>query len=232
MRKNLFLLLGLLSFLVVSCEFDDEDPVYYSYSLGVVKGNTASEFMIQTDSKHLLKPVAYPNNYTIKNGTRVFVQYVIEKEIKDEQIAYDYEVKIVGIDNILTKNIKIADNVLRDTIANDPVSISFLSTANDYLTVEFSFFGNSKTHYFDLVYDDKNQKKEGYVTLDFHHDKNEDFQTTNYGGIVCFPIGQFQVEDQDSVKILFTSKKMDGTPFEKELVYKYIIEEEDVIVEQ
>lgn len=231
MRKNLLLLLGLLSFLVVSCEFDDEDPVYYSYTLGVVKGNTVSEFMIHTDSKHLLKPVAYPNNYTIKDGTRVFIQYVVEKEIKDEQVAYDYEVKIAAIDNILTKDIKIADDVLRDTIGNDPVSISYLSTANDFLTVEFSFFGDSKTHYFDLVYDDKNQKKEGFITLDFHHDVNGDYQTRNYGGIISFPISHLQVDGQEIVKILFTSKKMDGTPFEKELEYKYSSEEDDVIEE-
>ena len=129
----------------------------YSYTLGVVK--VTYQFMIQTDSKHLLK--LYLSTITLSRMEQSVYQYVVEKEIKDEQIAYDYEVKIAAIDNILTKDIKIADDVLRDTIGNDLLVFRICQLQMIFL-VEFSFFGDSKTHYFDLVYDDKNQKRRFY----------------------------------------------------------------------
>lgn len=220
MRKNWYLLIGLLVLVASACSFDDEESEYYQYALGVVEGNSATTFMILTDGGERIRPVEFhPSNYEIEEGKRVLVRFTMVEE--SEADSYDYLVKVASISNVLTKQIVIADEEVRDTIGNDPVTINWLSIGNDFLNVDFSFWADSKTHYFDLVLDSTKQDKEGFITLNFHHNANDDIRYRNYSGLISFPLEMLKDDDLELVKLFFTSKKEDNSTFTHELEYKY-----------
>ena len=218
MKKSLMLIVGLLAFATVSCNMDD-DTEYYRYALGVIEGSSSSSFLIKTDGGHKFKALEYPSTFKIEDGKRVLLRYTVVEEMKDA--GYDYSVKIASIRDVLTKDIKVADAELRDTLSNDPVTITWLSIGNSFLNVEFSFFGNDTVHYFDLIYDEEKQNKEGFITLNFHHASNDDLRYNKYQGIVRFPLSSIEVEDKDSLMIYFTSRNEDNSTFTTELKYKY-----------
>ncbi len=224
MRKNWYLLLGLLVLLAASCSVDKEEGEYFQYALGVVEGNSATTFMILTDGGERLRPVQFhPTNYEIEAGKRVLVRFTLIEESNTEN--YDYAVKVASISNVLTKQIVIANEEVRDTIGNDPVTINWLSIGNDYLNVDFSFWADSKPHYFDLVLDSTKQTKAGFITLNFHHNAKDDIRYSKYSGLVSFPLELLKDDDLESVKLLFTAKKEDNSTFTHEMEYKYGQEE-------
>src|SRR5690606_683292 len=132
-------------------------------------------FMILTDGGARIRPVDFqPVSYEIEAGKRVLVRFTILEESNTD--TYDYDVKVTSISHVPTKEIVIANEEVRDTIGNDAVTITGLSIGNDYLNVEFSFRLDSKPHYFDLVLDSTKQDKEGFITLNFHHNGNGDIK--------------------------------------------------------
>lgn len=224
MRKNWYLLMGLLIALASGCSMDDEVSEYYQYTLGVVEGNSATTFMIFTDGGERIRPVEFqPVNYEIEAGKRVLVKFTVLEESETE--AYDYDVKVASISNVLTKQIVIANEVVRDTIGNDPVTINWVSIGNDYLNVDFNFWADSKPHYFDLVLDDTKQDKPGFISLNFHHNAKDDIRYRNYSGLISFPLEMLKEEELESVKLYFVSKNEDNSNFTRELEYKYGQEE-------
>lgn len=225
MRKNWFLLLGLLIVFASGCSMDDEESEYYQYALGVVEGNSATTFMILTDGNERIRPIDFqPVNYEIEAGKRVLVRFTVLKESESE--SYDYDVKVASISNVLTKQIVVANDEVRDTIGNDPVTINWVSIGNDYLNVDFSFWADSKPHYFDLVLDETKQDKVGFVSLNFHHNAKDDIRYSNYSGLISFPLDMLKDEELESVKLFFTSKNEDNSQFTRELEYKYGQEEQ------
>ena len=224
MRKNGYLLMGLIVFLATGCLKDNEESEYYQYTLGVVEGNSATTFMILTDGGERIRPVEFqPINYEIEAGKRVLVKFTLLEE--SETDAYDYTVKVASISNVLTKSIVIANEELRDTIGNDPVAINWLSIGNDFLNVDFAFWADSKPHYFDLVLDSTKQDKEGFITLNFHHNAKDDVKYTKYSGLMSFPLEMLKDDNSDSVKLFFTTKMDNNSTFTHELEYKYGEEE-------
>ncbi|WP_026475663.1 NigD1/NigD2 family lipoprotein [Alkaliflexus imshenetskii] len=219
-RRYLFSLLILFSALLASCSIDNDAEVYY-LQLGVVKGNSASTFMIETDGGKILRPVQYPMNYEISAGKRVLVRYALVSTVEDQ--VYDHTVRIESIQNVLTKNLIHANETVRDTIGNDPVRIVDAWISKDYLNVEFIFWGYNKPHYFDLVFDSEKQDKPGFIALDFHHNMKNDLSYSQFRGLISFSIEELQDEQLTSIKVLFRAK--DDSFKSKELTYKYVDEE-------
>jgi hypothetical protein len=220
MGKNFYLALTLLIAFTSGCSMDSEENEYYQYTLGVVEGNSASTFMLLTDGGERLRPLEFqPANYEIEEGKRVSVLYSIIE--KNDSETYDYSIKLASVSNVLTKQIVVANDEVRDTIGNDPVAINWLSIGNDYLNVDFTFWADSKPHYFDLVLDSAKQDKEGFITLNFHHNAKDDIKYMKYSGLISFPLEMLKDAAADSVNLYFTSKMEDNRVFTHEMKYKY-----------
>src|SRR5690554_7070254 len=111
------------------------------------------------------------------------------------------------IEDIPVKDIIIANEEVRDSLGNDPVSISALTLGNDYLNVQFSFYGQkAEKHYLYMVYDEEKQEKEGFITLDFHHNAHDDIKSSPYSGLFSFPLEQFEEEESGTIKFLLDRK--------------------------
>jgi hypothetical protein len=195
---------------------DDDSETYYT-EVGSLVGSSLSTLTIETDQGNTLFPVSIPSGYEIEDGQRVLLQYSVINSVST--VTNGLKVDVVSIQDFYMKNILMANDEVRDTLANDPVTIFSLWIGKDYLNLEFTFLGNDTAHYFDVVYDDEQQEKEDYVTLDFHHDANEDETYQRYRVLMSVPLEQFQVAGQDSVNIWFRADDELYTP--QSFVYKY-----------
>jgi hypothetical protein len=219
--KN-YILLSLTLFLLIafsSCSLDKESEMYYR-QMGVVKGNSASTFMVEGDGGLVFKVVQFPPGYEIVDGKRVIIRYSVVNSFEDQ--PYDYTIRIESVQNILTKNIvHVTSDEIRDTLQTDPVAISLVWVTKSFINVEFLFKGNNRVHYFDLALDPEKQTKEGFISLDFHHNAKGDSKVYEYRGIISFPIEELQVEGVNSVKLNFRTTGEYNTPYVKELEYNY-----------
>src|SRR5690554_7703946 len=229
MKRMLFLFSDLLALAAVSCSVNDDDGEYYQYRLGIIEGSSDATFTILTDDGYRLKPTEFlSNDYEIVDGKRVIVQFSIVAEVESSEI--DYEVKMAMIEDIPVKDIIIANEEVRDSLGTDPATISALSLGNGYLNVQFSFYGQkAEKHYLYMVYDEEKQEKEGFITLDFHHNAHDDIKSSPYSGLFSFPVAQFEEGGSGTIKFLFRSRKEDNSTFTHELEYKYgeVAEEEE-----
>lgn len=229
MKRMLFLFSALLALAAVSCSVNDDEGEYYQYRLGIIEGSSAATFTILTDDGYRLKPSEFlSSGYEIVDGKRVLVQFAIVSEAESSEV--DYEVKVAMIENVPVKDIISANEEVRDSLGNDPVTISALTMGNGYLNVQFSFYGqDADKHYLYMVYDEEKQDKEGYIALDFHHNAHDDIKASPYSGLFSFPVAQFEEGESGTIKFLFRSRKEDNSTFTHELEYKYgeVAEEEE-----
>lgn len=229
MKRMLFLFSALLALAAASCSVNDDEGEYYQYRLGIIEESSTATFTILTDDGYRLKPTEFlGSGYEIVDGKRVLVQFAIVSEAESAEI--DYEVKVALIENVPVKTIITANEEVRDSLGNDPVSISALTLGNGYLNVQFSFYGQkAEKHYLYMVYDEEKQEKEGFITLDFHHNAHDDIKSSPYSGLFSFPLEQFEEEESGTIKFLFRSRKEDNSTFTHELEYKYgdVAEEEE-----
>ena len=202
---------------LVSCSLETQENEVSLIHLGVVSGNTPSSFLIETDGGKILKPLQFPVNYEIVDGTRILAGYVIVNTVADQN--HDYTVRIDFIQNVLTKNIVHANQTVRDTLANDPIQIMNVWIGNNFLNVDFVFEGNNQPHFFNLVLDPLKQDTPGHIALDFHHDANQDAPIRQFRGLASFRIQELQVAGSDSINILFRARDTQFQP--RRLVYRY-----------
>ncbi len=217
-RLFYFLLSAFFMSFLASCSLDDDSNLTY-VDLGVVMGEDLATFKIKTDHNLILIPVEFPDKYEIENGKRVLVRYEIINSDQDENTS-EYRVKALDIQNLLVKDILEVNDVMRDTLADDPLRIVGVWVGQSFLNVEFSFYGFEKPHYFDLVLDPLEQDKDSdEIVLDFHHNANNDGDVYELPSIISFNLKPLQVPEQDSIKILFRAndKFMNGI----KINYKY-----------
>uniref|UniRef100_UPI003217AAE6 NigD-like protein n=1 Tax=uncultured Draconibacterium sp. TaxID=1573823 RepID=UPI003217AAE6 len=224
-------IIALISLFLVSCNDDDD------YSLGdfwittgtVVK--TTDYYYVTTDSGDDLWPSAsnVPASH-LEDGMRVFVNYTILGDVTDG--TYDYYVKVNSMSKILTKPVfnftEETSAEVRDSIGNDPVTITDTWFTNDYLNVQFEYGGGAYTHFINLVKDSTDLKtEEGAIILELKHNKNGDPHNYLQWSVASFDISELQEAGQSSVEIFVRAIDKQGEyQYNKVLTYEY--EEESI----
>lgn len=226
----LFALVGILTF---SCSDDD------GYSLGdfwVTTGTvveTDDYFYVVTDGGDALWPSASNvSPGSVEDGMRILVNYTVLGDA-DDQEAYDYYVKINGISELLTKPIFNFDEdtseEVKDSIGNDPVTITDTWFTDDYLNVQFEYGGGpGYIHFINLVKDTEDLETEnGEIILELKHNKNNDPYNYLQWGIASIDISELQKDGQNSVDIFVRSLDKNGEyQYNKVLTYEYEQESE------
>lgn len=229
MKKMRFgILLALISVLAFSCSDDD------GYSLGdiwittgtVVK--TTDYFYVITDGGDALWPSASNiSPGSVEDGMRTLVNYTILGDATDDE-RYDYYVKINGLEELLTKPIFNFDETtsveVRDSIGNDPVTITDTWFTNDYLNVQFEYgAGPGYIHFINLVKDTEDLETEnGEIILELKHNKNNDPYNYLQWGIASIDISEIKQPGQSTVDIFVRSLDKEGNyQYNKVLTYEY-----------
>ena len=183
-----------------SCLNDDDENRGTRFTIGTIEVIGEKEYFFNLDDGDKMYPsdTTYIHNYTVENNQRVFIHFLpLEEDIP----GYDYNVKLIQLENILTKDIIPLTEETADSIGNDRINATSLWITGNYLNIEHQFFHSNnpdKKHMLNLVINETAETpdpEDEYFTLEFRHNAYNDEQRTPGWGIVSFRL------DKDSQAI-------------------------------
>ena len=207
MVKKYSYLLLLLIVIFTGCIKDDyEETKVTIYQLADVITSESGLLLKVTDDRILYDP-NFVSDVEVNIGDRLIIAYTID-EVTEDNPDYDYVIGISNFGFITVKDILTVDDVSRDTLTQEPVTINSLWIADKYLNVEFEFLGyDEQKHYFELAYDTANQIENQFV-FDFIHISKETNSNESFYSILSFDLSTFDFgEAAQPYNITFTYKE-------------------------
>lgn len=206
-----FMLAFLLMPLLQSC-VDNDNKLSSRFTIGTLKIIEGNEYFFNLDEGDKMYPsdTSYIHNYTLIDGQRVFIHFL---PLEEDVPGYEYNVKLIQLQNILTKDIIPLTEETADSIGNDRVNISTPWISGNYLNIEYQYYhsnNEAKRHMLNLVINetpDAPAPEEGYINLEFRHNAYDDEQRTTGWGIISFKLEEIadQLQGKDGLKILVNS---------------------------
>ena len=187
-----------------SCLNDDDENRGTRFTIGTIEVIGEKEYFFNLDDGDKMYPsdTTYIHNYTVENNQRVFIHFLpLEEDIP----GYDYNVKLIQLENILTKDII----PLTEETA-DRINATSLWITGNYLNIEHQFFHSNnpdKKHMLNLVINETAETpdpEDEYFTLEFRHNAYNDEQRTPGWGIVSFRLDKIakQLTGKKGLKII------------------------------
>lgn len=202
-----FLLIPLLQ----SC-MDNDNKLSSRFTIGTLKIIEGNEYFFNLDEGDKMYPsdTSYIHNYTLIDGQRVFIHFL---PLEEDVPGYEYNVQLIQLQNILTKDIIPLTEETADSIGNDRVNIADPWISGDYLNIEYQYYhsnNETKRHMLNLVMNetpDAPAPEEGYINLEFRHNAYDDEQRTTGWGIISFKLEEIadQLRGKKGLKILVNS---------------------------
>lgn len=201
----LITLILVLTPLFQSC-LDDGDEYYLAIATYRLTENEDAYFVL--DEGETMHP-QHAKYGKLKDGQRAYIYF----DILDEKIeGYDYNIRVRGIYEILTKEVISLTEETADSIGDDKINITGMWFGDGYLNLQFQFLGTrnpDKLHMINLVRNETEEgeteeKEEGYISLEFRHNAYNDRQEEVLNGIAAFK-GPFIEEEMKGLKIRYNS---------------------------
>lgn len=206
-----FIFAFLLMPLLQSC-MDNDNKLSSRFTIGTLKIIEGNEYFFNLDEGDKMYPsdTSYIHNYTLIDGQRVFIHFL---PLEEDVPGYEYNVQLIQLQNILTKDIIPLTEETADSIGNDRVNIADPWISGDYLNIEYQYYhsnNETKRHMLNLVMNetpDAPAPEEGYINLEFRHNAYDDEQRTTGWGIISFKLEEIadQLRGKKGLKILVNS---------------------------
>ena len=192
-----------------SCLNDDDESRDTRFTIGTIEVIGEKEYFFNLDNGDKMYPsdTTYIHNYTVENNQRVFIQFLpLEEDIP----GYDYNVKLIQLENILPKDMIPLTEETADSIGNDRINATSLWITGNYLNIEHQFLHSNnpnKKHMLNLVINEMAETpdpEDEYFTLEFRHNAYNDEQRTPGWGIVSFRLDEIteQLAGKKGLKII------------------------------
>jgi len=190
-----YLLIILLLPMLVACKdffddiFNDKTTVYH-VDIATVKNPTlSSKFFFVLDNNQIMQ-ITQTNlpSFVPKDGQRIIANYSILSKTDSTNVP----VKLFDASSVLTKGIFQITPATQDSIGHDSIYLRDMWIGNDFLNIEFSYWGYGRTHYINLVSDVSKVYTDGKTHLEFRHNGNGDTPTYLLRGIVSFNLKSLQ----------------------------------------
>jgi hypothetical protein len=169
--------------------FNDNTTVYHEDIATVRNPTLSSKFVLVLDNNQIMQ-ITQTNlpSFVPKDGQRIIANYTILSKTDSTNVP----VKLFDAANVLTKGIFKITSATQDSIGHDSIFVRDMWIGNDFLNVEFSYWGFSRTHYINLVSDSSKVYTDGKTHLEFRHNGNGDTPTYLLRGIVSFSLKSLQ----------------------------------------
>lgn len=202
--------------LVVGCK-QEEDITYYT-TLGLLQKTEDSTIIEADNSTRLLVENSSSLPATVKDDDRVFLYF----SLNDGPVpaGIDHLIDIYSIEKVPVKPVFEMITYAEDSIGNDPLDVSGLWVAKDFMNLNFLFYGGTKTHLINLV-KYPGELSSDTIDLEIRHNDQDDNGSSYLAGFMSFDISSLQVEGKDSVTLCLKAKEYDNRIFEKCYTYKY-----------
>ena len=215
-KKILFFILIAFS----ACMDDYKEPDSYYLDLAVMN-HDGNNYLITTDAGVKLMAESLPVEMEFDDNVRVNVRYRLLSPVDTSQ-GFSYWVYVDEIEEVLTKDIITINDENRDSLGSAPVKFYDVWITQDYLTVYFSFYAGTETHYFNLTFDEKEQTDNDTIHLTFRHEDNKDIARHYYNGYITFKLKPLRDPEKSERVIRFRGKEYDNVDYlQKDLIYIY-----------
>ncbi|MDR2470167.1 MAG: NigD-like protein [Tannerella sp.] len=213
--KLIFMSLGIaaMAFLGNSCDNSGYSLGDVWYSLVTVRPLDGA-YYLTTDKGTSLWPAATDIHwYKPKEKHRALAFYTL---LSDEFHGYDHAIKVLSIQDILTKPIAEDKGEENDThYGDDPVKILDMWIGDGYLNVEFGFnYGGSVKHFINLL---KASDVNTPYAFEFRHNAYHDSAYERRKGLVSFDLSTLDTGGQE-VELSIRVKTFEG---DKNYTVKY-----------
>lgn len=187
MKKFIVLITSVCMALALTGCNDGGSGIRYYESVATVENpNGSSAFFFTTDSGFRMWAGATDIPwYRPKDGQRIIVDYAIINE-KEAGSAYDYDVRIYDVYEILTKDAVEITPGNSGQYGNDPVYMRRIWAGGGYINFSFIFAGHHETHFINLGLNTSQEYNDGKVHLEFRHNAYNDPAVVDMWGIVSF----------------------------------------------
>ncbi len=215
-RFRIIYFLMVFSLLYMSCSKEDSDN-YYSV-LGTVEKTGDNILIISDDDERLLI-----NNKSMVGSLidedRVIAYFTMVDVVEPEGV--DYVIDIYSYTKVVFKPVIVLTPQIADSIGNDPLDISDIWVAKDYLNVDFNYYGGSAgiKHYINLIRY-PGEISTDTIDLEIRHNDNSDSQGYLLRGFVTFDLSSLK-NPGDSVVLRIKAKEISPPDFDQHLVYKF-----------
>lgn len=218
----------ILMFVVTGCIDDNDDQPPRYLELGKTADGQYDVPVVITDSENVLRIEEYSGDFDFEHSERVLLKYEItgEEDGRDEQTSdsdFDYSVKVLSIQEVVTKQVVELNEENRDTIGSDPLFVNDIWLGGGYLNIDFSFYGDGKVHYINVVKDpDEQPEEETEIHLEIRHDARGDDFRQRYRGLMSFYLDSLEIDGANNLKLIFENQDFYSTPFPGfEIEYEY-----------
>jgi hypothetical protein len=190
---------------------------YYS-AIGMVSISGDSTIITSDDGERMLVSNANSIIASVKNNDRVVANFTLVDRALPKGI--NYVIEISAIEKILFKPVIELTSNIADSIGNNEVGINSIHLVKDFLNLSFVFYGNSKTHYINLIRY-PGAIRTDTVDLEIRHNNNNDNGAYSTYAFVTFDLKSLRNNVKDSVILRIKAKEFNNRTFEKNFTYKY-----------
>ncbi|MFV0506827.1 MAG: hypothetical protein ACK5L5_09005 [Bacteroidales bacterium] len=232
MKKNFFICAVALVVLFTACNNDEDyDEVYYSIGTLSVDGDSNIK-AIDSDLGNVINATNSPKT-DLNDGDRAYVQYINLENVAGREDSV-YNADFIYVDGILTKDIIEINERNADSIGNDKIYLDNAWFSKGYLNIEFSFWGDSQTHFINMVGDNSlfstsksanDKSATDTIYLELRHNAYNDYNRTIMSGLASFRLKSLPYVSTGQV-FAIKYKGFDGIVKTKELVYELSSKEE------
>ncbi|KAA6320605.1 hypothetical protein EZS27_029643 [termite gut metagenome] len=201
----------LFAFSMQSClgDLDDDNTVICppdtSLAIATVKVIDNDDYYFGLDDGNTMYPAdkSHVPNYTAKDGQRALVYFNLTDKTAED---YDYNIRVLNIEDVLTKNIIPLTEETTDSIGDDKINVLSIRLTKEYLTIQFQFLGSNnpkKLHMLNLVQNlTTNEHEEGeYLNLEFRHNAYDDAPMRLGENYISFKLGDTLLAEKKGVKV-------------------------------
>ncbi|KAA6329042.1 hypothetical protein EZS27_022114 [termite gut metagenome] len=205
----------LFAFSMQSClsYFDDDEdnelvicPPDTSLAIATIKVIDDDNYYFGLDDGNTMYPAdkTLVSNYKAKDGQRAFVYFDLTDKLKVE--GYDYNIRVFGIEDILTKNIIPLTEETTDSIGDDRINVVSIRLTKEYLTIQFQLLSANnpnKPHMLNLVQNLTIEEDEDgeYLNLEFRHNAYGDAPMQLGENYVSFKLNDALIAGKKGVKV-------------------------------
>lgn len=180
--------------------------------------------LLTDDNKKLWIAASDIPSYKPKNK-RIVADYTI---LSDNLDGYDHYIKLNGLSEVLTKDIKLATTEELENMPNDPVKLYTLTASGGFVNLLFGYYYGGKQHEINMVKikdfstnGEAGKNTDNVIYLELRHNKNGDSESYEERTRACFDLTPYMTGQRGTLNLKIKVNEFATGIVEHSLEYKY-----------
>jgi len=211
-----------------SCTKEDDRYAIGDFiiSLGTIekKSATVNDYVIHLDNGNNVVPYMTSSNLIdVIDSQRVWVNFnpLSDQKLTDSTVTY--LANIVGLRNILFKDIKKYTEVADDSMGHDPIVVrdAWISKTGGILNLDLKYFTEGSVHYINLIDNGEANGVDNPFVLELRHNARGDQLAYPATALVSFRLDYLKLTGKNETKFYIRYTDYDGRRIDLPETFRY-----------